>query len=199
MKKATMFAAAALCAVVAMTGCQSINTSDSGNMTINPETTEPLTSYRPIYELTNKAPVTGNAKIHCLFGLFVWGGAGSADYADMTSQDDSFFTKLIPNAKAKGAKSAFYDACVANQCDALVASRYTIKTTDYFVYAQYDITVKGYPVKQVGVEAVKPVPYYVDGEGKIVILDKFVKMYNVMPTPPCKPAPAKSGCSFLPF
>ena len=54
------------------------------------------------------------------------------------------------------------------------------ETKDYFVYAQYDITVKGYPVKQIGVETIKPVPYYIDfSTGKIVILDKFVDMVNV--------------------
>ncbi len=149
-------------------------------MTVNPKTIGPVDSYRPLYQVNEKQTVTGNAKIHCLFGLFVWGGAGTADYADFTNESDSFLSKILPNPKATGAKSAFYDACVANKCDSLVASRYTIKTKDYFVYAQYDITVKGYPVKQIGVETIKPVPYYIDfSTGKIVILDKFVDMVNV--------------------
>ena len=180
MKKSAALASVALCALVAMTGCQSINTSDAGNMTVNPKTTGPVDSYRPLYQVNEKQTVTGNAKIHCLFGLFTWGGKGTADYADFFNQDDSFLAKLFPNPKATGAKSAFYDACVANKCDSLVASRYTIKTTDYIVYAQYDITVKGYPAIQTGIETIKPVPYYIDfSTGKVVILEKFVNMVNV--------------------
>ena len=180
MKKCAALASVALCALVAMTGCQSINTSDAGNMTVNPQTSGPIDRYRPLYKVDEAKTVTGNAKIHCLFGLFVWGGKGSADYADFTNQDDSFLAKLLPNPKATGAKSAFYDACVANKCDSLVASRYTIKTTDYIVYTQYDITVKGYPAVQTGIETIKPVPYYIDfSTGKVVILEKFVDMINV--------------------
>lgn len=47
MKTSTKLAAAALCALVALTGCQSINTSDAGNMTVNPKTTGPVDSTVP--------------------------------------------------------------------------------------------------------------------------------------------------------
>ena len=179
MKKANAFAVAAVAAVVALTGCQSIHTSDAGGLTINPKTVCPVDAYRPTYKVDSATPVTGNAKIHSLFGIFTWGGAGTADYADFAG--DSFLAKIFPSAKAKGAKAAVYNACVANDCDALVASRYTVKATDYIVYAQYDITVEGYPVSQTGIETIKPVPYYIDAGGKVVILDKFVNMVNVAP------------------
>lgn len=180
MKKSSLFAVMALGALVAMTGCQSINTSDSGNMTINPATVGPADAYRPLYEVNKTETVTGTATVHSLFGIFTWGGDGAADYADMSGQDDSFFSKILPNIKSSGAKYAFYDACVKNQCDALVASRYVIKATDYFVYATYEITVKGYPAKQVGIETVKTLPYYIDAGGKVVVLKDIVRMHNVM-------------------
>ena len=196
MKTSTHLAAVALCVVAALTGCQSINTSDAGNMTVNPKTTGPVDSYRLLYQVNEKQTVSGNAKIHSHFGLFVWGGEGTADYVDFSNEDDSFLAKLLPSPKATGAKSAFYDACVANKCDPLVASRYTIKTKDYFVYAQFDITVTGYPAKQIGIETIKPVPYYIDfSTGKVVILDKFVDMVNVGYEPRAvrDPSPTTSG------
>ena len=85
MKKANAFAVAAVAAVVALTGCQSINTSDAGGLTINPKTVCPVDAYRPTYKVDSATPVTGNAKIHSLFGIFTWGGAGTADYADFAS------------------------------------------------------------------------------------------------------------------
>lgn len=179
MKKLNAFAVAAVTAVVALTGCQSISTSDAGGLTINPKTVCPVDAYRPTYKVDSAKTVTGNAQIHALFGIFTWGGAGTADYADFAG--DSILAKILPSAKAKGAKAAVYDACVANNCDALVASRYTVKAKDYIVYAKYDITVEGYPVTQTGVETIKPVPYYIDAGGKVVILDKFVNMVNVAP------------------
>ena len=200
MKKASALAMCALAALLAVTGCKSINTSDAGNMTLNPQVTGPMDTYRPLYQVDEAKTVEGNAKIHSLFGLFVWGGSGTADFADMTSESEGFLAKWLPDAKKTGAKSAFYDACVKNNCDSVVASRYTIKTTDYVVYAQYNITIKGYPAKQTGIETIKPVPYYIDfATGKIVVLDKFVNMVNVGWEPAVVNRPKSEGNDWFIF
>lgn len=200
MKKISLFGAAALCAALMMTGCQSVNNSGVGSMTINPETVGPVTNFRPIYKLMGKEPVTGTAKVHSLFGLFVWSDSGGmADYASTVAEDDSaarsFLSdrvkeqggfgsdfELFTSTKSEAAKAAFYDACVSNNCDAIVAAKYTIKNTSYVVYDEYEITVTGWPVKLVGVEPVEPVPYYINGRGKLEMLPRFMNMQRVFET-----------------
>ncbi len=181
MKKASLLTALAICAL-ALTGCISTNTSDAGNLTLNPQTTGPLDQYRPLYKVDEKNTVSGNAKLHWCLG-FTWGANGYADYANTVGEDDGFLAKFLPSTKDKATKAAFYNACEANQCDSVVASRYTIKTKDYFVYANYDVTITGYPATQIGLETVEAVPYYIDPAGKLIILEKFVNMHNVMPCP----------------
>lgn len=198
MKKIASLAAVVLGALTMMTGCTAVNTSDAGNMTINPATVGPICDYRPVYEIASQERVGGEATVHALFGLFVWGGDGVADYADMTSEDDGIFAKFLPNARAKGAKAAFYDACAKNQCDALVSARYVIKETNYIVYARYNISIKGYPVVQKGIEEVRTVPYYIDSKGDIRPLKEFIKFHNVLPE--SGPLSGSDGIlGFLPF
>ncbi len=178
MKNIGIIAAVAVTAVT-VTGCISTNTSDSGNMTLNPRVTGPLDEYRPTYKVDEKNTVAGKSKLHWCLG-FIWGANGFADFADAASEDEGILSKFLPSVKGMAAKAAYYNACEENKCDAIVAGRYTIKKKDYFVYAQYDTTFYGYPATQTGIETIKATPYYIDANGKVVVLDKFVKMHNVM-------------------
>ena len=57
------------------------------------------------------------------------------------------------------------------------AERYCYEVTfeDYLFFKKMNVEVKGFPATLTGVEVVKPMPYYIDGEGKVVVMEKMVK------------------------
>ena len=164
---------AVVCAVF-VCSCTSINSSDAGDLAIYPKTVGPTDLYRPLYSIDTKTRVSGSANVNILFGIFMWGdNAGVADNAGIRG----FLAWFSP--KNLAAKAAFYDACTKAQCDAVVSARYEITTKDYFVFKKSKVTVKGFPATLTGVEVVKPVQYYIDSTGKIVLLDKFINPIKI--------------------
>ena len=166
-----------------LVGCQCANSSDGGNLTLHPSTIGPIDAYRPLYEVDSTKRVSGSANVNILFGLFAWGdNAGIADNATIfpASGIFSFFSGIFPNAKNLAAKAAFYDACKKAGCDSVVSARYEIKSTNYFVFSKNEVTVTGFPAVQTGVETVKVMPYYIDTDGKMVKLDKFIIPVEIM-------------------
>ena len=120
--------------------------------------------------------------MNVLFGIFAWGDSSTfADNASIFDQHSpfAFLVSWIPNAQNIAAKAAFYNACKKAQCDAVVASRYEIKTDDYWVFKRLDVKVSGFPATMTGVEVVKPMPYYIDGKGQVVVMNKFVMPYQL--------------------
>lgn len=188
MKKTYSLVLLGIACVAWMTGCTSTNSSDGGNMAIYPKTVGPTDNYRPLYTVDQTKKVSGSAKINVLFGLFAWGDdAAFADNASIAASDSmwSWFTDLFPDAKKLSSQAAFYNACKKGDCDAVVSARYEVKNTNYWIFAQCEAEVKGFPAVQTGVETVKPFPYYIDSEGKMVVLDKFVtpvKLFSESPT-----------------
>lgn len=163
--------------IFCLAGCKSANSSAAGNMTLYPSTIGPLDAYRPLYEVDETKRVSGTANVNVLFGLFAWGdGSGIADNASIFNNSGmfAFVNDLFPNAKNMAAKAAFYNACKEAKCDAVVAASYDIQSTDYLIFSKSKVTVTGFPAVQKGVETVKVKPYYVDNEGKMVWLDKFI-------------------------
>lgn len=159
-------------------GCKSVNSSAAGNMSLYPSTVGPLDAYRPIYEVDETKRISGSANVNVLFGIFAWGdGSGIADNASIFQ--NSMFD-ILPNAKNTAAKAAFYNACKTAGCDAVVAANYEIETTNYLVFSRSKVVVTGFPAVQKGVETVKVKPYYIDAEGKIVWLDKFIIPVEIM-------------------
>ena len=150
-----------IAALAVMTGCTSVNTSDAGSMNVYPQTVGP---------------------VDVLFGIFAWGDTSTfADNASIFNQNSpfAFLFSWIPNAQNIAAKAAFYNACKKAQCDAVVASRYEIKTDDYWLFKKLDVKVSGFPATMTGVETVKPMPYYIDGKGQVVVMEKFVIPYQL--------------------
>ncbi len=171
-----------IAALAVMTGCTSVNTSDAGSMNVYPQTIGPVDAYRPLYKVDEKVKVNGSAKVNVLFGIFAWGDTSTfADNASIFDQHSpfAFLVSWIPNAQNIAAKAAFYNACKKAQCDAVVASRYEIKTDDYWVFKRLDVKVSGFPATMTGVEVVKPMPYYIDGKGQVVVMNKFVMPYQL--------------------
>jgi len=156
--------------------CTSVNTSDAGDLAVYPATVGPTDLYRPLYSIDTKTRVSGSANVNILFGIFMWGdNAGIADNADI---EEGFFA-FLPNGKRLAAKAAFYDACKKAKCDAVVTARYEITSKDYFVFKKSKVELKGFPATLTGVEVVKPVQYYIDSTGKIVLLDKFINPIKI--------------------
>ena len=156
--------------------CTSINSSDGGNLTIYPKTIGPTDNYRPLYTIDTKRRVSGHANVNVLFGLFAWGdGSGIADNADIYGSSGlAKFLSFMPDAKRRSAQAAFYNACKNAHCDSIVAAKYEITRKNYLIFSKCSVEVKGFPATLSSVEVVKPLPYYIDSDGKIVILDKFV-------------------------
>ena len=182
MKKVVLWISALVC-IVLSTACTNINSSDAGSLTIYPETVGPVDYYRPLYTINTKQRVSGDATASILFGLFIWSdsdsAAGIADNADIYGSGLGFLWSIFPNAKRLAAQSAFFDACKKAKCDAIIAGRYEVTTKDYFIFKKCKVQVTGYPATLSGVETVKPVPYYINDQGKIVFLDKFIRPYRI--------------------
>lgn len=161
------------------TGCTNINSSDGGNLNIYPETVGPTDNYRPLYNIDTKKRVVGKAQVNVLFGLFTWGdGSGIADNADVFS--------FLPDARRISAKAAVYNACKDAHCDSIVAARYEITRKNYLIFSKCEVEVKGFPATLVGVDIIKPVQYYIDSDGKIVFLDKWINPVKILDPKPKK-------------
>ena len=180
----------ALVCIAVITGCTSINSSDGGNLALYPDTVGPTDYYRPLYKVDPNKRVKGSAHTNVLFGIFAWGDdTGLADNADIYG--DSFLApvlSILPDAKRRSAKAAFYNACREYNCDSIVAARYEIVQKNYLIVSLCKVEVQGFPATLTGVEVVKPVQYYVDGEGKIVFLDKFINPIKIFDARPAESA-----------
>lgn len=138
MKKIIMMILAGGVLAVAGTGCTSFETNRVGDQV---EVKIPLT-VEPVVEASNQM-VEGNATVNCLFGIFTWGVSSQAvgiDYTG-TSAGASMFTSPADIAK----NGAAFDACTGAKADLLLAARYNLTETNYFVFKKVECTVKGYP------------------------------------------------------
>ncbi len=171
MSRIVTILAAALC-VITLSACTSVHTSDAGSINHYPQTVGPTDHYRPLYKVEPTKKVSGAAEVNVLFGIFAWGD--TSNFADNAYFSQSLFSIIFPSAREISGKAAFYNACKAAACDAVVAARYEIEETDYFVFKILKTKVSGFPATLIGVETVKPMPYYIDGSGNVVVMKEFV-------------------------
>ena len=186
MKKITVLGLLATVTLV-FTGCTSVNTSDAGSINVYPATVGPVDCYRPLYKVNEKERVSGEAKVNVLFGIFAWGDTSAfADNATLAASDSIFgaFFAWLPNAREIAARAAFYNAGKTSNSDAVVAARYEIQTDDYFVFKKMNVKVTGFPATLTGVEIVKPMPFYINAGGEVVVMDKFVVPYKLFDATP---------------
>ena len=178
MKSVRLFrplAAICFCMLIA-SGCAQINSSDSGILHAPPHMLP--VEFRPIYKVDNSKKITAESNVNNLFWIFTWGSDDAfADNASIFSGMTSFWGKIFPflAARETAAKAAFYKACKAGKCDSIVAARYEITYTDYLLFKRVNVQVSGFPAKVIRVEEVPNLPYYIDGNGKVVTLEKGVK------------------------
>ena len=169
---------AGLCfCVIAASGCVQTNSSDSGSLNVPPQTVGPV-AYRPVYKVDNSKKVSAESSVKNLFWIFTWGSDDAiADNVKIFSGMDSFLSKIFPflAARETAAQAAFYKACKQSNCDSIVAARYEITFTDYFIYKKVNVKISGFPATLTGVKEVEHVPFYIDESGKIFTLNKFMK------------------------
>ncbi len=149
---------AVIAAAFVFTGCTSVNTSDGATAIPQPCTDGP--GYTATFA-KKTARVSGAADVKVLFGIFAWGAEGFADNAKF-----SIFS-ILPSAENFAKSAAVYNTCQKNKVDTLLGTRYTLTSTDYFVYKTIKCEVAGYPATMTGL--VKKVPYAFPN-GKIVWL-----------------------------
>ena len=121
-----------------VTGCTSVETNRAGQqVAIHMEKT-----VVPEIE-AGKQLVEGHAQANCLFGIFTWGVNHQAIGVSYGSgADGNGFFRTPADVVKNGAA---YEACRKSNADLLLAPRYNLTVTDYFVFKIFNCEVKGYP------------------------------------------------------
>ena len=138
MKKSLMFVA--VCAIaVFMTGCFATHTNDAA------ATAKACVGKKFEADIVaGKTAVKGQATIHNVLGLITWGVNNYADEAFVTTNNSALpFLAVSPLDVAK--QGATYNACTAAKADMLLAAKYNIKISDFFVYKKIECNVSGFP------------------------------------------------------
>ena len=136
MKKTLMFVA--VCAIAAfMTGCMSTHTNDAA------ATAKACVGKKFEADIVaGKTAVKGQATIHNVLGLITW---GVDSYADEAFVSGAPAIQLAPNPLTIAKQGATYNACTAAKADMLLAAKYNIKISDFFVYKKIECNVSGFP------------------------------------------------------
>lgn len=142
-KTAMMVLSVSILGVIA-TGCTSVNTNDVAKAVSIDRMKVP---YEVVLDC-KKEKVKNEASVSVLFGFITW---GESNFADDTALGD--FSLFSPAGQVKAA--AVYKACKASKSDVLLATKYEIKTKDYFVFKTVKCKVAGYPAKVTGVKKIK--------------------------------------------
>ena len=77
-----------------------------------------------------------------MLGLITW---GVTDYADEAFVSGAPAIQLAPNPLTVVKQGATYNACAAAKADMLLAAKYNIKISDFFVYKKIECDVTGFP------------------------------------------------------
>ena len=141
MKKLMLVAVAA-----ALVGCVSVNKNDGGNEIVHPDIFT-KDAVQLSYEL-NQTPVAATEKLHWInlgFISFSWGGTADhwSDFAPTGLSIPFMGPSLVDVAK----NGAYAKACSSSSADSVVATRYRIEKTSYFVYGTVQADIKGIPAK----------------------------------------------------
>ena len=147
--KKLMFAAFA----AALAGCVSVNKNDGGNEIVHPDIFT-RDAVQLSYEL-KQAPVAATEKIQWInlgFISFSWGG--SADHWADCAPTGFALPFVGPSIDDVAKNGAYAKACAASGADSIVATRYRIENTSYFVYGTVQADITGLPAKVSKVELV---------------------------------------------
>lgn len=128
----------AVCAVAAfMTGCIATHTNDaaaSAKACVSKKFEANI--------VAGKNAVKGKATVHNVLNLITW---GVSDYADEAFVTGGPVLQLFASPLTVVKQGATYNACAAAKADMLLAAKYKIKISDFFVYKKVECDVSGYP------------------------------------------------------
>ena len=137
----------------ALAGCVSVNKNDGGNEIVQPDIFT-RDAVQLSYELTQN-PVTATEKLQWInlgFISFSWGG--TADHWSDCAPTGLKIPFVGPSLVDVAKNGAYAKACSASGADSVVATRYRIENTSYFVYGTVQADIKGLPAKVSKVELV---------------------------------------------
>ena len=154
MKKLMVVAAAA-----ALAGCVTVHKNDGGNEIVHPEIFT-RDAVQISYDL-NQNPVSGSEEIQWInlgFLSFSWGA--TADHIPDFAPTGLKIPFVGPTLEDVAKTGAYAKALTASGADSIVASRYRIESTSYFVYGTVKADIKGLPAKvsKVGIVDVEKMP-----------------------------------------
>ena len=138
MKKIMM----ALGLVALAAGCASQYKNDGGEAKLCPTIVRDIAYEKYDIKSTPVESVDNRVAI----GPIVFGGIAGHIADDAPG---GWFDRRVVQVAKNGAYAA---ACEAANCDALVGSRYTVDYTNYFLWQEVTVRVKGYPATLTGVE-----------------------------------------------
>lgn len=128
--------------LIFFTSCTRYNDSDIGYL----NGVQGSLKYEPVVEFKDKK-VSAEVGLNVLFGFITW---ADGDIADQGMTKSTLNTKM---GKLKSA--AVYKACRKARSDVLLAVKYDIETTDYFLYRKIKCRVQGFPANIIGIQETK--------------------------------------------
>jgi len=97
-------------------------------------------------EIDVGSQITGQASTNILLNLFTFGG--DSKYADGVAYGAGGGAAVgLPDPVSKAKAAAAYNAVTASGADVIVAPKYVVDVTDYFVFKQVKVNVTGYAGK----------------------------------------------------
>lgn len=127
-------------------GCQSYQHNKGGDADLRPTVVRDIAYEK--FDISNKpieVTVTGTY-IEVPLG-YVCLGSSWNDYADNVDSNEYC---IGPVAEARN--KAYAMACAEAKCDSIVGAQYEVKKSDYFLWQNIRVKLKGYPAKLTGVE-----------------------------------------------
>lgn len=136
MKKALLLAA--VCAVAAfVSGCIANHTNDAAT-----SAKACVTKKFEADIAAGKTAVSGKATVHNVLGIISW---GVNDYADDAFVSGAPSLQLFASPLTVAKQGATFNACNDAKADMLLAAKYKIKISDFFVYKKVECDVTGFP------------------------------------------------------
>lgn len=136
MKKALLLVA--VCAVAAfVSGCIANHTNDAAT-----SAKACVTKNFEADIAAGKTAVSGKATVHNVLGIISW---GVNDYADDAFVSGAPSLQLFASPLTVAKQGATFNACNDAKADMLLAAKYKIKISDFFVYKKVECDVTGFP------------------------------------------------------
>lgn len=146
MKKHSMLALAAIATAALSTGCASSKITGGGQYAGIP--TPVPEKYKIIYEHKPEL-VTGKSHVIKVLG-FTFGDKAPT----LLNQrgDPGILSFLGESGEVQAQNAALYNACQQADADVVLAARYKIEKTGFFIGGIYDCEIKGFPANLKGIE-----------------------------------------------